>query len=88
MRRREDTIIPGILIAFDRIAFIAESKISNNSRVCRIGSTNFGLAVEKSIRLIEIDGLGDVGRDNCVALANLGNTIHLDSQSNRDVFLL
>jgi hypothetical protein len=65
VRRREDTIIPGILIAFDRIGFIVGSKISNNSRVCRIGSTNFGLAVEKSIRLIEIDGLGDVGRDNC-----------------------
>jgi hypothetical protein len=83
--RREDTVIPEILIALDRIHFIVESKISNNSRVCGIGRTNFWLAVEKSIWLIEIDRLGDVGRDNRVVLPNFGDAIDLDSQNNGDV---
>jgi hypothetical protein len=84
MGLREDAVIPRIRVARDGIRFIVEFQIANNSRACRIGSTNTWLTMEKSIRLIEIDGLGDVGGDNRVVLANLGNTIHLNGQEDGD----
>ena len=36
------------------------------------------------MRLIEIDGLGHVGWNDCVVLANLRNAIHLDGKEHGD----
>ena len=55
---------------------------------CWIGSTNFGLAVEKSVRLVEIGGLGYIRRDDRIILVNLGDAIHLNGEQHWDAILL
>src|ERR1700732_610945 len=54
----EDTVIPGILVAGIRVSFVVKSKIPDNLRARRIGGANCRWAVNKSIQLVEIGGLG------------------------------
>ena len=84
----EDAVVPGILVAVIRARFVVESKIPDDFRACWIGGANLGLAVEKSIWLVEIRGLGYVRRDDRIILVNLRDTIHLNGEQHRDAILL
>src|ERR1700694_2918799 len=63
---------------------VVKPKISDDSRVCRIGGANLALAVHKSARLVEIGGLGYIRWDNFVVLPHLGDAIHLNRQQHLD----
>ena len=67
-----------------RARFVVESKIPNDIGTCRVGSPNLGLAVEKSVRLIEIGGLDYVRGDELVILVNLRDAVHLNGEKHRD----
>jgi hypothetical protein len=84
---REDVVVPRISVAFIWARFVVESKIPEDSRPCWIGGANLGPPVEKSIRLVEIGGLGYVRGDDPIILANLGDTIYLNGEQHRDAIL-
>ena len=83
----EDAVVPGILVAIIWARFVVESKIPDDSRACWIGSANLGLAVENSIRLVEIGGLGYVRGDDRIILVNPRDTIHLNGEQHRNAIL-
>ncbi len=43
--------------------------------------------MQKSVRLVEINGLFYIAWNDRVILADLGNAIHLDGEQNRDALL-
>ena len=68
----------------DRLQFVVKSKVPEDSGAGFIHGANHGPAVESAIRLVEIGRGQNVGGDQFVILADLGNAIHLDSKENRD----
>jgi len=82
----EDTVVPGVLPAFDRIPFVLEAKISDDVRACGIGSADLGFAVQKAIQLIEICGFSYIGGNDLIILAGLGDTVHLNGEQHRNTF--
>jgi len=86
VRLHEDTVVPGILLALDRIHFVVEAEISDDVRACRVGSADAGLTVQKAIQLIEICGLGYVGGDDSIIFARLGDAIYLNGEQHRKAF--
>ena len=69
VRFHEETVPPGIGGAFEGAVFVVESKISNDLRAGWIGGANIVVAVDKSIRLIEVDGLCHIRGDDLVIMA-------------------
>ena len=64
----EETVIPGILGAFEGALFVVKSKVSNDLRARWIGGANIVVAVDESMRLIEVDGLCHIGGDHVSSL--------------------
>ncbi len=63
-------------------------KVSQNSSSQGVRGDYLSPAMEKSIQLIKVNGLGDVRGDQFVILSKLRDAVHLDSQQYRDsVFL-
>jgi hypothetical protein len=81
----EDAVVPGIIDAVVRTRLIVKFEISDDARACRIGGSNFGLAPQRSVRLIEICRLGHVCGDDRVILTNFRDTIHLNREEHRDI---
>ncbi len=77
-----------ILLAVDRIGFVVEAEISDDVRARRIGSTDLGFAVQKTIQLIKICGLGYVGGNDLIILAGLGDAVHLNGEQHRNAFAI
>src|SRR5579864_2421969 len=86
MSLHEDTVIPGVLPAVDRIPFVVEAEISDDVRACGIGGVDLGLAVQKAIQLIEICGLGYIGGNDLIILAGLGDAVDLNGEQHRNTF--
>ena len=84
----EDAIVPRVFGAIIWALFVVESKIPDDSRACRIGCANGGLAVEKSTRLIEIGRLGYVPGNERIIMVNLRDTIHLNGEEHGNAILL
>ena len=64
-------------MATDRRLLVIEAKITNDLRACRVGGANGGAAVQQPIRLEEICGTRDVGRNNGVIRTERSNTVNL-----------
>jgi hypothetical protein len=56
-------------IAVNRTVFVSGLKVPQYAGPQRVGREYFSLAVEKSVKLIEIDGLSHVGRNQLVVRA-------------------
>lgn len=80
----EKTVVPGVLLAVERIPFVIGAEISDDMRARRIGSADLGFAVQKAVQLIEICGLGYVRGNDLIILAGLGDTVHLNGEQNRN----
>ena len=80
----EQAIPPGILAATERFCFVVGAEVAEDPSALGISGANLGLAVQHTIELIKIDGLGDIGRDYAVILADLGDAIDLDSKDYGD----
>jgi len=83
----EDAVVPNVLVAGIRARYVGESKIPDDLRACRIGGANGGLAVDKSVGLEGIGGLGYVDGDEPIIVVNLGNAIHLNGEEHRDAIV-
>lgn len=86
VRLHEETVIPRVVFAVDGIRFVVKAEISDDVRVCRIGSADPRLAVHKAVRLIEIGGLSHVGGNDLIILPALGDTVHLNREQHRNTF--
>src|ERR1700733_1158897 len=82
----ENTLVPRVLLAVDRIRFVVEAEISDDMRACRIGCADLGFAVQKAVQLIEIRGLGYIGGNDLIILAGLGDTVHLNGEQHWNTF--
>ena len=78
------TVEPGSLRALDRVLLVVDEVISQNVRLGRISSFDLRAAVDDAMRLIEIDGLGDVVGNDGILLPEFGDAIHLDGEQNRN----
>ncbi len=75
---------PGIFRARDRSLLVIDAVVSQDGGLCRIGCRDLRPSVDQAVRLIKIDGLGDVVGDDGILLPQFGNTIHLHRQQHRD----
>ena len=76
----EKAVPPRILAASERFCFVVGAEVAEDASALGIGGANLGLAVQHSIELKKIDGLGDIGGDYGVIFADLGDAIDLDSE--------
>lgn len=83
----EDMVVPGILRTSERACFVVKFEISNDSGACGIGRANVVVAVEKSVGLIKVGGLGHIGGDDCVVHLALGDAVHLNRKEHGDAIL-
>jgi len=88
VRFGEEAVIPRIFVAMDRLQFVVKSKVPEDSGANFIGSANLWPTVESAVRLVEIRRGRNVGGDQFVILADLGNAIHLDGKENRDAIFI
>ena len=51
VRLHEDTVVPGILLAVDRMCFVLEVEISDDVRACRISGADLGLLIAAAVVL-------------------------------------
>ena len=84
----DEAVPPGILAvaAHWRLA-VVEAKIPQNSGALRIGGANPRTAVQKTMRLVEIGGFGDVGGNEPVILMAFSDAIHLNGEQHGDAAL-
>ena len=82
----QHAVEPGISLAGDRIRLVVESKISHDFGLRRIGGANLPAGRARSIRLVEIYRLSDVGGNHSIVLADLGYAIHLNGEQDGDAF--
>ena len=80
----KDAIVPGILFTAIRTGHVVEPEIPQDTGAGWIGSANLGLAVQKSVGLVEISGPGHVRGDDCIIFAKHRNAIHLNRQEHGD----
>src|SRR5580692_6545002 len=86
MRFHEDTVVPWIFLAVDRIRFVVKAEISDDVRAGGISRADLGFAVQKTIQLIEICSLGYIGGNDRIILAGLTDTVHLNGEQYRNAF--
>lgn len=83
VRLGENPVIPGICRAIEGAGSVVNTEVANNARARGIGGAN-DVAVKKSMGLIEIGGLENVGGDNRAVDAEFGDAIHLNGKKHRD----
>jgi len=85
---KQQPIIPGVIAALSRLFSVLQLHIAQDLGTGRVGGSDFCTPVEQSVRLVEIDRLGDIGRNHSVVLADFRNAIHLYRQQNWNTFAL
>jgi len=81
---RKYTVEPGSLWTLDGVLLVVDEVVSKNVCLGRISSFDLRAAVDDAMRLIKIDGLGDVVGNDGILLPELGDAIHLDGEQNRN----
>ena len=82
MSLRERPIVPRVFGAINRVFLVIEAKISQDLRLRRVLSANSGPAVNHAVRLIEIHGARNVGRDLAIIHAKPPDAVHLNGKEN------
>lgn len=88
VRPHEEAGVPGILVAGDVCLVVIELIVAEDLRSGWIGGADSGAAVKQSVALIEVDGLGHVGRDARVSLPDLRDAVDENGQQHRNLIVL
>lgn len=84
----KDAAEPGGAAAGHRFAVVRELVVAEDAGAGRVCGGDFWLAMDPAAGLIEIHSLLDVGGDQRIVLANLGNAVDLHGEQNRNADVL
>lgn len=88
MSFEKEPVIPGVSVTFRRFFLIAEAEVAENSGARRIGCRDGRAPMKKTARLIEIDGFGNISRNEGIVSSTFADTIHLNGQRDRHTIAL
>src|SRR5215470_6297954 len=84
----KEPVIPGISATFRRCFLIGEAEVAENSGARRVGCRDRRAPMKETARLIEIDGFGNISRNEGIVSSTFADTIHLNGQRDRHTVAL
>ena len=83
----EGASVPTVVVAVDRTIFVAHPNVAKDLCVRGISSGNFWLSMKEALRLKEIDGADDVGRDCRGFVKRFADCVDLDGERDGNLHL-
>jgi len=76
----KDAVEPGSFRALDGMFFVIDEVVAQDFCLGGVSGGDLWAAVDEAMRLIKIDGLGDVVGNDGILLPEFGHAIHLDGE--------
>ena len=74
----EEAVCPGSVGAFDGSFLVIDEVVAEDLSFRGIGGDDLRLAVDDAMGLVEVDGLGDIVRNDGIVLPDFGDAIDLN----------